>query len=127
MSVELIAKTGAVVLWLIMVGALLAAAVSVSGCATVSDSVERIDPDVLRKYVEWGRFLLYEFGLITEGTDLSVVDDLIEMTEIAQALDLILQDGEVTAEEADKLEILYARARQILARYDIHLKVDVHQ
>jgi len=130
-SIERISRWGAAALWLIMVTVLLAAALAAIGCTTTRTfpdgtvEVEQIDPVALQAFVRLAEAAL-EVAQATHEADTpesrNLLADMLEMNQIVQAAQLLVADG-VTEEEQAQLAELYTRAREILARNGVNLKL----
>ena len=118
-------------MWLIMVTVLLAAALAAIGCTTTRTfpdgtvEVEQIDPVALQAFVRLAEAAL-EVAQATHEADTpesrNLLADMLEMNQIVQAAQLLVADG-VTEEEQAQLAELYTRAREILARNGVNLKL----
>ena len=106
----------------------------VLGCTTTRTlpdgtvEVEQLDPQALAAFVELARAAI-EVAAATndakpeaDGPDGDVFADVLEAAALAQAAQLILQDG-VTAEEMESLKQIYAQVEELLARNNVRLKL----
>jgi len=120
-----------------MIGSLIMAALMAS-CTTTRTlpdgtvEVEQLDPAALQAFVRLAEAALEVVQATHEADkpgsqDRSLLADIVEMSDIVQAAQLIMADGNVTAEEQEKLEQLYARASQILSRNGVNLKLNVRK
>jgi len=106
----------------------------VLGCTTTRTlpdgtvEVEQLDPQALAAFVELARAAIEvaaatnEAEPDTDAPDGDVFADVLEAAALAQAAQLILQDG-VTAEEMESLKEIYAQVEALLARNNVRLKI----
>ena len=106
----------------------------VLGCTTTRTlpdgtvEVEQLDPQALAAFVELARAAIEVAAAMneaepdTDAPDGDVFADVLEAAALAQAAQLILQDG-VTAEELESLKEIYAQVEALLARNNVRLKI----
>lgn len=106
----------------------------VLGCTTTRTlpdgtvEVEQLDPQALAAFVELARAAIEVAAAMneaepdTDAPDGDVFADVLEAAALAQAAQLILQDG-VTAEEMESLKEIYAQVEALLARNNVRLKI----
>jgi len=106
----------------------------VLGCTTTRTlpdgtvEVEQLDPQALAAFVELARAAIEVAAATNEAEpdadepDGDVFADVLEAAALAQAAQLILQDG-VTAEEMDSLKQIYAQVEELLVRNNVRLKL----
>ena len=106
----------------------------VLGCTTTRTlpdgtvEVEQLDPQALAAFVELARAAIEVAAATNDAKpeadepDGDVLADVLEAAALAQAAQLILQDG-VTAEEMESLKQIYAQVEELLARNNVKLKL----
>jgi len=106
----------------------------VLGCTTTRTlpdgtvEVEQLDPQALAAFVELARAAIEVAAVTneaepdTDAPDGDVFADVLEAAALAQAAQLILQDG-VTADELESLKEIYAQVEELLARNNVRLKI----
>ena len=106
----------------------------VLGCTTTRTlpdgtvEVEQLDPQALAAFVELARAAIEVAAATNDAKpeadepDGDVLADVLEAAALAQAAQLILQDG-VTAEEMESLKQIYAQVEELLARNNVRLKL----
>lgn len=106
----------------------------VLGCTTTRTlpdgtvEVEQLDPQALAAFVELARAAIEVAAATNEAEPDAdepygdVFADVLEAAALAQAAQLILQDG-VTADELESLKEIYAQVEELLARNNVRLKI----
>lgn len=106
----------------------------VLGCTTTRTlpdgtvEVEQLDPQALAAFVELARAAIEVAAATNDAKpesdepDGDVLADVLEAAALAQAAQLILQDG-VTTEEMESLKQIYAQVEELLARNNVRLKL----
>ena len=106
----------------------------VLGCTTTRTlpdgtvEVEQLDPQALAAFIELARAAIEVAAATNEAEpdadepDGDVLADVLEAAALAQAAQLILQDG-VTADELESLKEIYAQVEELLARNNVRLKI----